>query len=300
MTRRHSQRVEAFDDHDPPLAIGANLIAGMLAKTPIRIAFAGKAGAGKSSVAAVIAGTHPDLAQDLRWQAHVPYPVFNHADGVKCEVLEWASRAKQRALIPDERATFIAFCDFLGISPGIVERDMWEVLGETWTAMNELLETCYDQRIPVQDWADTSAREEMEAKVAFIDRRKQWFRRSLQAYGESIRQISGNREYWAEQTIDRGLAYRTCLNADTRFREEMDVLRAAGWIGVYLDIDEATQLARLPWMTGDAGQHVSEHGIAPEDCDVTIDARQPLGRVVMDVAEWLAARSRLAPYVTKE
>lgn len=300
MKLRHSQRVEAFCDDDPPIAIGANLATKLLRKQPMRIAFAGRAGAGKSAVASVIAGTHPDLGLDPRWQSHMPYPVFNHADGVKCEVLEWVSRAKFRALIPDERATFVSFCDFLGISPGIVERDLWEVLGETWNAMNELLQVCYDERIPVQDWADSSSTQEMEAKVAFVDRRKQWFRRSLQAYGESIRQISGNREYWAEQTIDRGLATRACLNADTRFREEMDVLRAAGWIGVYLDVDAKTQAARLPWMTADAHSHVSEHGIGPEDCDVVIDATRPLGRVVLDVAEWLAARAGSDPVATKE
>ena len=299
MARPHSQRIDAFADDDPPISIGANLVQGMLERTPARIAFAGRAGAGKSSVAAVIAGSHPDLQDDPRWTSRMPYPVFNHADGVKCEVLEWVAKAKLRSLIPGERATFVSFCDFLGISPGIVEQDMWEILGEPWNAMDELLENCYEQRIPVQDWADSATMDECGPKVAFVERRKDWFRRSLQAYGESIRQISGNPAWWAEQTVDRGLDFRTCLNADTRYREEADVLRAAGWTVVYLAIDDETQRERRPGFGEEARAHVSENSIAPEDCDMVIDATQPLGRVVMDVAEWLSTRTRSASATTE-
>lgn len=297
---RRTARIEAFADSDPPVAIAANLISAMLAKQPQRIAFAGAAASGKSTVASVIAGTHPDLAKDARWQYHVPIPVYNHADGIKAEVLEWVAKAKSRALIPDERATFVSFCDFLGISPGIVERDLWEVLGEPWEAMNELLETAYERRIPVQEWAGVPANVEIPGKVAFVDRHKPAFRRSLQSYGEAIREISGNREYWAEQTVDRGLAFRICLNADTRFPEEAALLHGAGWTVIHLAADRRTRLDRAPELTEQALDHVSERSIGPEHCDVSIDAARPLGRVVMDVAEWLASRVRPESLAIKE
>lgn len=288
---KRSARVEVFADADPPLSVGASLAASLLRQHPSRIFLAGKAGAGKSAVASAIAGTHPDLVKDGRRDGHVAIPVCNHADGIKDEVIEWVSRARARALIPGERATFVAFCEFLGISPGLVESDLWSILEAPWRAMEQALFDCYDRFIPVQQWAAVAPGDDVSGKVAFVDRYKPVFRRSLQLYGEAIREISGNPDYWAERTVDRGLVFRTCLNADTRFGHEADLLHGAGWIGVYLDISDDTQRRRRPEMGQDALAHASEHGIGPEACDVAVDANRPLGRVVLDIAEWMAART---------
>jgi hypothetical protein len=297
---RRSARVAAFADADPPVVLGANLVAASLARHPARIFIAGRAGAGKSTVAAVMAGTWPGLPKDDTARLREPVPVCNHADPVKDEVLEWLSRSRQRALVPGERATFISFCDFLGISPAIVERDLWEILGEVWEAMNGLLATCYEEAIPVQQWAEVPPGADIPAKAAFVERYEPLFRRPLHLYGEASRQLSGSEEFWAERTVDRGLAFRTCLNADTRFRAEAGALRAAGWIGIHLAISDGTQRQRLADPDPDVPVHRAGDAVAPEDCDVSIDGNRPLGRVVLDIAEWLNARGRSGPLLARE
>lgn len=278
--------MHAFDPANPPLWLAASLLSRVMAGNPRRLAFGGRSGAGKTSICLVLAGTHPDLARTEYRQA-LPVSIINHADLMKEEVLEWVANARKRALIPGNRATFVSFCAFLGISPGIVEKDMWELLGPVWEAFNELLEAVYDLKIPIQAWADYLPGENLQDKVAFVDTYKPHFRTSLQLYGEAIKEISGNPFYWVEHTVNRGITEPLCCNGDTRYPEEMEVLRSTGWTGVYVAVDPEVQDQRVQ-LTSEQRAHVSENALMPSDCDFMLDGNQPLGKVVMDLAEALS------------
>lgn len=268
-----------FDAANPPLESSAAVLREFLLEQPRRLAFAGKAGAGKTTLCETIAqGTE--------------IPIFNHADGVKEEVLEWIAVARNRALIPGERATFESFCDFLGISPSIVEHDMWEILGPVWTAMSETLESVYHHRLPVIAFAGLQPGEQLAQKVKFVDQNKPLFRSALQNYAEATRLISGNDDYWVDQTIARCIPHPVCLNGDTRFASEAEILRYTGWTVIYLDISEETQIARRPEMTPEQRAHHTEHGIGPEHCDLVLDANQTLAKLILDLSQFLPRKRK--------
>ncbi len=279
--------IVAFERSNPPVPVAAALLHDVLVNSPRRIALAGRAGAGKTTIARIITGAHPALGGPP-WLAE-KIPVFNHADGIKDEVLEWAANARKRGLIPGHDATFDDFCNFLGITPSIVRLDLMEIVGPCWQAMSQLLETVYDEQIPVMQWAGVPIRQATAEKVAFIEQYKPVFRSALQTYGQAIKEIGANPQHWVEWTVERGMAHRLWVNADSRFAEEMHVLRGTGWTGVYLQISDETQRERRPEMTGEQLLHVSEHGIGPRECDCVIDANQPLGMVIMELATALAA-----------
>lgn len=266
-----------------PLSDTANLIYQHLAQNPRRIAFAGIAGAGKSTMAELIAGTSDFL--DYGDVTHAPVPIYNHADGIKDEVLTWVAVSRTRGLIPGERATFLSFCDSMGISPPIVEHYMWSILGPVWKAMNQLLDDAYTYLPPLEQWTMYEIGEGVELKVAFVDKYKSLFRTSLQHYGQAVKDIDADPTHWAQKTVNRSKNLKLCINADSRFDDEILLLNDTGWTSIYLYIDPETQRLRRPEMTEEQLAHVSENGIDPFVCDIRIDARQGIADVLSDILD---------------
>lgn len=282
--------MHAFDDANPPADIAFAVIRAVLAQRPRRIAFAGRAGSGKSTLCEFVSGTAPELAGlPVRLD---PIPVVNHADPIKEEALEWLARARSRALIPGENATFEAFCDFMGLTPALVRHDLWEIVGPAWDAADRALREVYDRRLPVLAFLDVAVGEHVSEKVAFVEAHKPVFRELLQAYGQAGRELGGNPGYWAEMTVSRSLAHPSCLNGDTRYANEAELLRGAGWTVVHLDCPERELAARRPEMTPAQLAHVSERSIGPADCDFSLDAAQPVPKIAMDLADRLGAPAR--------
>jgi len=269
--------IPVVDADDPPLELATRAVRAALEAMPARIAFAGPAGAGKSTVCSVIAG--------------VParYPILNHADPMKAELIEWLLLAGARAFRSETEA-WDGFCEFMGIDPQIAYRDLMELLGPLFETLWELVHVAEREAWPLEPFIALRPEEGLAEKVAFVDSHRAAFRTPLQRYGTVLKELAADPEYWVKQTISRGLSSPICLNGDTRFREEAQALRACGWHVIYLAIDGPTQRARRPEMTPSERQHFSEHAIAPIDCDWTIDARAPLGRVLLEVADYLTPR----------
>lgn len=283
--------MHVYNPADPPLGTVATLLYQLLETHPRRLAFTGRAGSGKTSLCQLIAGTHPALFDNPDYLAHPVVPIINHADLIKEEVLEWLAEARSRAFIPDERSTFEHFCDFLGISPSIVEHDMMEVVGPLWTEMRRLLDKTYEHRLGVAHWSDIPPGELLGEKVAYVDAHKPLFRSALQLYGEVGKILSGDPGYWVDHTVRRGSVHRLCVNGDTRFAEELDILRYTGWTIVGLKLDDDHQRQRRPDLTEEQRQHASETSLRMDLCDVVLDANQPLPLVGMALADWIAARA---------
>lgn len=263
-----SSRVWVADD--PPLAVAVDVCRGLLEHTPVKIAFAGKAGAGKTTLARA-------LSTDT-------WPVFNHADLLKDELVEWIVEALHRDYKPYSDECFYHFANFMGLSPGRLQEDLWTLVRPVYESMIRLYGHARQinafRSIPTQSLAD---------RIGFVDLHKHLFRDSLQVYGSMVKEIAADPYYWVNRTIERSTAHRVCFNGDTRHREEMECLRACGWIGVYLWIDDDTQRARRPEMTDHERAHSSEWGIEPDDCDIVVDSTKSSGVALMELADYLSA-----------
>ncbi len=279
-------KVTIYDVKNPPLGLAADIAYQTLAQTPRRLAFGGPAGSGKTEMCRLISGTS-ELLDTHQMFSHPPIPIFNHGDIIKEEVLSWIAKAKTRGLIPGDRATFRDFCDFIGISEGMVTGDLYGILMPVWTAFSEALESAYNAQLQLSWWAIMRDGENIEAKVAFVDAYKPIFRSSLQLYGEAMRYLTGDPLYWAEKTITRGIDVNPCLNGDTRHDVEVDVLKNTGWTTIYIDISDETQKQRRPDMTDLQRAHISEHGSDPKRYHAILDGNQPVKKVLMSLTEIL-------------
>jgi hypothetical protein len=212
---------------------------------------------------------------------------------MKDEVLEWLLTAVLQGMAPFGEQGHAWFCEFLGLSPRVVERDLAELLDPVYAefcVMHQTLGQSPEFRREAARFADSPRGHDLPAKLELVERYKPAIRESLKAYGGAVRELNGDPSWWAHAVVERGLAYPTCLNADTRYRDgEGDYLRGAGWVLVYLWIDRATQRRRRPTFTDEQAAHPSETSIGPADCDFTIDARQPLAAVLIELARCLSA-----------
>lgn len=255
---------------DPPLRVAVDVCHGLFLNTPVKIAFAGKAGAGKTT-----------LARTLSTEQ---WPVFNHADSLKEEIVEWLDEAIRREYRPYSDDCFYHFANFMGLSPARIQEDLWDLVRPVYEALIRL----YDRSRAHSDFERIPSHS-FELRMQFVDRHKHIFRESLQIYGSMVKEIAADPYYWVNRTIERSSQHRICFNGDTRHREEMECLRACGWIGVYLWVDEDTQRRRRPDMTDAERQHASEWGITPEDCDMVVDSTESPSVALMELAEYLSA-----------
>lgn len=267
----------------------AAIVRPLLSAKRCRLAFAGRAGAGKTTMCELLASGST-------------IPIINHADGIKDEVLTWVADCRRRLYIPGEDATFEKFCDFVGISPGLVQNDLRDLLMPVWDAFNQLLQDVYDHRLDVTPYCKQTADIDLATKVAYVDAYKQFFRTSLQLWGQVVKDLGSNPYHWVDATIGRAMTTVPCLNGDTRFKEELERMSATGWTSVYLDISEATQKIRRPDLTEEQRNHISEISIGPEDCDFVINGElseadvllQLAGLLTVDQQELVAAQQTTA------
>lgn len=264
-----------YDADNPPLDVAVSICRNMLAERPLRIAFAGRAGAGKSTLAALLSGGS--------------WPVLNHADTMKEEVLEWLVDASLRGFDPESDEAFEHFANFMGISPARIQDDLWDLLGPVYASFVALYLVSQRGRFPLHAFAGDPPGVNLPAKVEFVERHKTHFREPLQLYGQMSKELTANPYYWVDRTIARSIGSPICFNADTRFRDEMEALRGCGWTGVFLQVSDAVQRQRRPELTQRQRDHASEWGIVPDDCDVTIDADHDPAYVLMQVAAYLNA-----------
>ena len=283
-------KVQAYDPANPPLGLMADLIYQTLVHSPRRIAFGGKAGAGKTEMCRLIAGTS-ELLTGETWMGHPPIPILNHADLIKEEVLQYVARCKTAGIRPSSDEAFVAFCAHFDLPAPFVRQDMGEIMIPLFTAMNQTLQDAYDHLPTLRQWAEMPPGTEIEAKVALVDEYKTYFRTSLQLYGQAIKDTGGDPYYWVAQTVNRGLEHKIALNGDTRFREEMEILEGTGWTTIWLDITRRTQKKRRPDLTKEQLAHPSENGLAKEDCRHVVDANQAPNLVLRDIHAILAPKS---------
>ena len=237
----------AYHGEEPPVVIAADVVRSILKKKNIRLAFVGRAGAGKSTIASLI--------------SQGDYPIINHADTMKEEVLEWLTDALILGFDPESPESFEHFANFMGISSSRIQEDFWTFMGPVFTAFSKLYFQARKMGLPVMQFVGVPIGEKLSEKVAFVEKYKPIFRESLQLYGQMSKDIAACEEYWAERTVARSIAHPTCFNCDTRFRAEMEKLRYCGWSGIYLWIDDATQRFRRPEMTETERSHISEWAI---------------------------------------
>jgi adenylate kinase family enzyme len=255
---------------EPPLSIAVDVCQGLLKIYPVKIAFAGKAGSGKSSIAKLLSDDE--------------YPVFNHADLLKEEILEWLTEAIKQEHKPYSDECFYHFANFMGLSPARIQEDLWDMVKPVYDALIRM----YIRVIKNNEYREIKAYT-LDEKINFVDNHKKDFRESLQVYGTMVKEIAADPYYWVNKTISRSNDYRVCFNGDTRHREEMECMRQCGWIGVFLWIDEDTQKLRRPEMTESERNHFSEWGITAEDCDIVIDSTKSLSTALMELADYLSA-----------
>ena len=266
-------------------AEAASSVRAILEKSQLRLAFAGPLGAGKTTMCEAISRAGYPGKGDLK--------ILNHADGIKEEVLEWVSDARRRAYIPSTEGTFNHFCNFLGISPGIVQMDMQELLGPLWKSFDQLLSDVYEHKIDVIPFSKLAPNEDVPRKVAFVDTHKPFFRTALQHWGQTTKDLNADPYYWVNQTVSRAIGEAPCLNGDTRFPQEMELMRSTGWRSVYITVSEGNQRLRRPEVTETQLNHISERSLRPEDCDHVVDGDQPVANVLLQVASHLANRRKV-------
>jgi hypothetical protein len=282
-TAVHGIRLDGIDE-----VRAGEICRAILRRWPLRLFCAGRAGAGKDTVAHLIAGNE--------------FPVLGHADTLKEEVLAWLADVVTKTLYADDEGMFGHFCDFMGFDdPAIVRTDLAELLmplSEAFGAMAKAAVHEHGLTRELAFFASLATGEFLEAKVAYCNRYRGLFRLSLQRYSQAVKELCANPSHWVERTIARAQDHPICCNADTRFAEdEVDLLRFAGWKGIYLWIDRPTQRRRRPELTEEQIHHVSESSIRPEDCDLVVDGRLPIATVMTTVARWLVDPTGVADFV---
>lgn len=276
----------AFDGIDIDRA--GEICHSLLLQHPRRITFAGRAGSGKTSVCEAI-------SRDL-------IPIINHADTLKEEVLELLVSAAAAGLLHerDEGRRFIHFAHYVGLTPEILRDDCWTIFGRAFADFTRMLDFAATAAID-RDLAffhGLKAGEYLPQKVKFVERHKGFIRPTLISYGQAIKEVNANPSHWVEQTVTRAIHHSACLNGDTRFAEdELDLLEYCGWTSVYLWIDRETQRVRRPELTDETLNDPTETSIDWTDCAFVIDARQPLPKVLMTIAAWLARPEAVTSFV---
>lgn len=262
----------------PPLDVAVDCCQSLLRERPLRLAFGGRAGAGKNTAAELIAGNN--------------YPVINHADTMKEEVLEWLTDAMLHGFDPEGDEAFEHFANFMGISPGRIQDDLWDLIGPVYASFVKLFLTAKRNRYKLAPYVGLAPGVQIEDKVAFVEMNKRDFRQPLQLYGQMSKEITADPDYWVHRTISRSIGQAICFNADTRFPSEAACLQNCAWTVVYLQIDDETQRKRRPEMTEQERMHLSEWALRPEHCDLTVDANGPVSSVLMQIADYLSANVR--------
>lgn len=265
----------AFSADNPPLEVAVTICRTLIEQRGGRFAFAGRAGSGKSTVARLL--TNGD------------WPIVNHADTLKQEVVEWLTDALRYDFDPHSDDSFLHFANFMGLSPARIQDDLWDLLGPVYRSFVTLYARATRASFDIKPLRTYAAITQATEAIAYVDAHKEEFREVLQLYGSMSKEISADPYYWVNRTVTAGACFPICFNADTRYRQEMECLRSCGWTGVFFWIDDDTQLARRPDMVTTARFHHSEWGLAPEDCDMVVDATQPIPAVLMQLADYLAA-----------
>lgn len=255
---------------EPPLSIAVDVCHGLLKINPVKIAFAGKAGAGKSTMAKMLSNRH--------------WPVFNHADMLKDEIFEWLAEAIKREYKPYSDECFYHFANFMGLSPARMQEDLWDIVKPVYDVLIKM----YVRTSQIPEFKKIPAYT-LDERILFVDNHKKEFRESLQVYGSMVKEIAADPYYWVNRTIGRSADYKICFNGDTRHREEMECMKECGWIGVFLWVDDETQKTRRPEMTETERNHFSEWSITAEDCDIVIDSTKSLSTALMELADYLSA-----------
>jgi hypothetical protein len=260
-----------YDGENPPLSVAIDICQKTFARHPRRVAFAGRAGAGKNTVAELIAGD--------RW------PVFNHADKLKEEVLEWVVRSCLEGFDIDSDESFLHFANFIGLSPARIQDDLWDLVGPVYTAMIRLYITAQREHFNIVPFATMATGESLPEKIKFVDGHKEHFREALQLYGTMSKELAADPYHWVTMTIARAIHHPTCFNADTRYIDEIECLKMCGWTVIYLDINDTTQNERRPTMNAKEKLHASEWDICNSMCDAAVNANGGLSNVLMQIAQ---------------
>lgn len=263
---------------DVPLEVAVKLCAAAIVQRPCRIAFAGRAGAGKSTVATL-------LANEILLK-NDKVDIFNHADMIKEEILEWLVDAVLQGFDPESDQCFEHFANFMGISPARIQDDLWDLIGPVYAEFCRLFLVATKNKWPLAEFAMKGPGVDIKEKVAFVDSHKGLFRRAMQLYSEMSKELTADEYYWVNMTVSRSLATYMCFNADTRWKSELDVLKNCAWKTIYLDISDETQKKRRPEMTDLERSHSSEWSIEPKDCDLVVDSNESLSSVIMHIAEY--------------
>ena len=263
-----------YSADNPPLQVAVDICRNILTHSPRRVALAGRAGAGKNTVAEFIAANQ--------------WPIINHADRLKEEVLEWVVGACLHGIDPDQDESFEHFAAFMGISPARIQDDLWSMMGPVYAALIKLYVTARKKNYNIVPFALLKPGEAIELKVKFVDSHKDDFREALQLYGSMSKELAADPYYWVNQTVSRSLEHPICLNADTRYLDEVECLRMCGWTVIYLDITDGIQTERRPNMSDTEKAHHSEWALTNSMCDVAVDATKPLPAVLMQIADYLS------------
>lgn len=269
--------ITAHSGSEPPLSVSKEICRTLIKQQKGRIAFAGRAGAGKSTLANHLAGRD--------------YFVLNHADPIKEEILEWLTESVLTGYDPESEETFNHFCGFIGLSPRRVEDDLWEMVGPVYASFIKLHVAAIKANWNLSPFLDLRAGEHIAAKVAFVDAHKEVFRSPMQIYSEMSKEIAADPYYWVNRTISRSSGEPICFNADTRFRDEIECMKMCGWSMIYLDISDSTQAKRRPEMTDEQKMHQSEWDISALDCDFCIDSNKSESSVLMQLSEYLTEKA---------
>ena len=262
MTSKHLT-LPIFDADDPPVSVVTRPLRTLAHEHVVRVA--------------LISSDHlikDRVAQTLHSQG---WAVINHLDPLKDDLVHWLMIC--RHLANRTRAhLWERFCEWVVVDEQTARKDLAYLLDPLFEEMLRLATWAADHPALVDPLAD---RERLDdERVAFINDHGDLFQSALNQYAVVSKELTADDLYLVDETVTRSLKRGSCVNTDTHTHRELDVLRHCGWVSVYLYSD-----ASQPNV-----QDISETLPGPSACDLVIDGRFPLGRVLFDLTDGLLRR----------